>query len=172
MKQLDKFVEFSARALARRSSRRGALARLGALWIGGALPLLPVARSAGAKGKVKPIGNAPADDERSCEYWRYCALDGSLCSCCGGTASSCPPGTQQSAISWIGTCRNDHDGLEYLVSYNDCCGKSACGRCDCYRNEGELPLYKLSKNNETNWCLANDNSVYNCTISILLGRAS
>ncbi|WP_351061664.1 methylamine dehydrogenase light chain, partial [Psychrobacter sp. TB20-MNA-CIBAN-0197] len=78
--------------------------------------------------------------------WKYCAIDGWLCSCCGGTSSSCPPGTTPSPITWIGTCRNPHDGSDYIVSYNDCCGKTSCGKCFCNRNEREKPLYKLSLN--------------------------
>ena len=41
--------------------------------------------------------------------------------------TSCPPGTSPSAVSWVGTCHNPLDGKDYLISYNDCCGKTACG---------------------------------------------
>jgi methylamine dehydrogenase light chain len=27
-------------------------------------------------------------DQASCDYWRYCAIDGFLCSCCGGTVNT------------------------------------------------------------------------------------
>ena len=75
-------------------------------------------------------------------------------------------------ITWIGTCRNPHDGSDYIVSYNDCCGKTTCGRCFCNRNEREKPLYKLSLNNDINWCMANGNSNYHCSVSVLLGAAT
>jgi methylamine dehydrogenase light chain len=57
------------------------------------------------------------------------------------------------------------------VSYNDCCGKTSCGRCFCNRNEREKPLYKLSLNNDINWCMANGNANYHCSVSVLLGAA-
>ncbi len=37
----------------------------------------------------------------------------------------CPPGTEMSLVTWIGTCQNPADGKHYAISYNDCCGKSA-----------------------------------------------
>ena len=88
---------------------------------------------------VLEIAYLESGDPTSCDYWRYCAVDGFLCSCCGGTANSCPPGTEQSPITWIGTCQNPVDGIDYIVSYNDCCGKSSCGNCLCQRNEGDRP---------------------------------
>src|SRR5271170_3982801 len=111
MKWLDVFAENSARALARRTSRRSVLAGLGSCLLGAtAIPLLPVARGA----ETKPAGGAPgvatpaADpgDASSCDYWRHCAIDGFLCGCCGGSQSICPPGTDMSLITWIGTCHN------------------------------------------------------------------
>src|SRR5699024_11783589 len=49
---------------------------------------------------------------RSCDYWRYCGVDGFLCTCCGGTATSCPPGAEPSPIAWVGTCHNPKDGKD------------------------------------------------------------
>jgi methylamine dehydrogenase light chain len=57
------------------------------------------------------------------------------------------------------------------VSYNDCCGKSTCGTCDCNRNEGEKPIYRPSRNNDLNWCMANADVNYHCTVSVILGVA-
>ncbi|QBR03301.1 methylamine dehydrogenase light chain [Paraburkholderia pallida] len=171
MALFDLWFERSARSVASRTSRRSAMATLGKALVGSALaPLLPVDRTANAA----PVTNAKAgvsDDPMSCDYWKYCAIDGFLCSCCGGTSSSCPPGTTASPITWIGTCRNPHDGSDYIVSYNDCCGKTSCSNCFCNRNERERPLYKLSLNNDINWCMASSNSNYHCSVSVLLGAA-
>ena len=84
-------------------------------------------------------------DPLSCDYWRHCAIDGYLCGCCGGSVNSCPPGTEISPVSWIGTCTNPVDGNNYVISYNDCCGKSTCGRCFCNTNEGDKPVYIPSR---------------------------
>ena len=169
MRTLDQLFERSTRSLAQRTSRRSLLASLGQLLTGAALlPLLPVDRASrahAAEGKPEP------DSPESCEYWKYCAIDGFLCSCCGGTSSSCPPGTAGSPISSIGTCHNSGDGRDYIVSYNDCCGKSTCGTCDCVRNEREKPIYRPSRNNDLNWCMANADVNYHCTVSVILGVA-
>jgi methylamine dehydrogenase light chain len=155
--------------MAQRTSRRSLLASLGQLLTGAALlPLLPVDRAGRAHAaESKPQPGSPED----CQYWKYCAIDGFLCSCCGGTSASCPPGATPSPISWIGTCHNAADGRDYIVSYNDCCGKSTCGTCDCIRNEGEKPIYRPSRNNDLNWCMANADVNYHCTVSVILGVA-
>ena len=130
---LDDTVVSSSRGLAKRSSRRHFIGRLGALLVGAsALPLLPVARAFGADQTdgLKEIG-----DPKNCDYWRYCALSGTLCTCCGGSLTTCPPGAEPSPISWVGTCRNPVDDKDYLISYNDCCGTAVCGRCGCHRRK-------------------------------------
>lgn len=173
MKWLDDFFERSSRRVAQRVSRRSALVGIGRLLVGAAfvLPVLPfdrVARAAagGSGGKKK------APDVYQCDYWRYCAVDGFLCSCCGGTMSTCPPGTEISKVAWIGTCRNPQDGKDYLISYNDCCGKTACGRCLCNTNLGERPGYRMGLHNDINWCMANTNStMFHCTTAVLIGLA-
>ena len=179
MSWVDRLAEKSARNLARRTSRRNVLTGLSALLLGGAsIPLLPVARAAGGGGSGYPgvgeqsTGN-PEDpgNPASCDYWRYCAIDGYLCSCCGGTQNTCPPGTEMSPLTWIGTCRNPADGKNYIISYNDCCGKSSCGRCLCNRNESDKPIYRAQSNNDTNWCLGTQSSVYNCSTAVILGVA-
>jgi methylamine dehydrogenase light chain len=170
MRSFDKLFEESTRALAKRSSRRSLLGGLGGMLTGAALlPLLPIDRGSRARAdEVKGDPNSP----ESCDYWKYCAVDGFLCACCGGTSSSCPPGTTPSPITWIGTCHNPSDARDYIVSYNDCCGKTSCGHCDCNRNEREKPMYRPSRNNDLNWCMANgDNSNYHCSVSVILGVA-
>jgi methylamine dehydrogenase light chain len=171
MRSLDQLFEHSTRALAQRTSRRSLLAALGQVLTGAALlPLLPIDRAGSARA-AEPKGKPRTHDASDCEYWKYCAIDGFLCSCCGGTSSSCPPGTSPSPITWIGTCQNPGDGRDYIVSYNDCCGKTSCGNCACNRNEREKPTYRPSRNNDLNWCMANADANYHCSVSVLLGVA-
>ncbi|MFZ8887420.1 MAG: methylamine dehydrogenase light chain [Steroidobacteraceae bacterium] len=159
MSRYDALIEHLTRNLAGTAGRRSFLRTLGHVLIGaGALPLLPVAR-----------GQAAGNDEQnpqSCDYWRYCAVDGFLCACCGGTDTICPPGTEPAPMTWVGTCLNPADGRHYIVSYNDCCGKSSCGRCLCARNEGDRPLYMAGKSNDYNWCVGSKSDIpYHCTMS-------
>jgi methylamine dehydrogenase light chain len=169
MRSLDQLFEHSSRALARRTSRRSLLAALGQVLTGTALlPLLPIDRAGSARA-AEP--KAKVNSPESCDYWKYCAIDGFLCSCCGGTSASCPPGTSPSPITWIGTCQNPADKRDYIVSYNDCCGKTSCGNCECNRNEREKPMYRPSRNNDLNWCMANADANYHCSVSVILGVA-
>jgi len=176
MSRFDGGVERLAREAARRLGRRTFLARLGALLAGGAaVPLLPVARASAGGARVPGPSEdveGPEGDPARCEYWRHCAIDGSLCACCGGSATSCPPGTEVAPVTWVGTCRNPVDGKDWLVSYNDCCGKTFCGRCMCNRNEGERPEYHWYRNNDINWCAGARSQVYNCSIAVVLGQAT
>jgi methylamine dehydrogenase light chain len=174
MKWLDGIAEESTRAVARRSSRRSLLGRLAATLVGAsALPLLPIERGAAAEpGKTDPNAPQEAGDPTTCEYWRYCGIDGFLCTCCGGSLTSCPPGTETAAVTWIGTCHNPADGKDYILSYNDCCGKSGCGRCLCNRNEGDTPLYQPFLSNDYNWCVGSKGDIaYHCTVSRVVGLA-
>jgi methylamine dehydrogenase light chain len=176
MQSLDRWFTRAARRLAQRTSRRHFLARAGALLLGGAaLPLLPIARPARASREPapgEPDAGTPEGDPEACGYWRYCAIDGFLASCCGGTHTSCPPGTQMSPVTWLGTCRNPADGKEYVISYNDCCGKSFCGRCFCNRNEGDRPVYYPAKSNDIDWCMGTAGVIYNSTVAIAVGVAT
>ncbi len=180
MKKLDTAVEKVSRAIARRTSRRSFLSSFGTLLVGGAsIPLLPVARAVektskqdnGYPGVASQMTGSLQDpgDPTSCDYWRYCAIDGFLCSCCGGTQNSCPPGTEMSPITWIGTCQNPADGKNYIISYNDCCGKTSCGRCLCNRNESDKPMTRPQANNDINWCLGTESTVYTCSTAVIIG---
>src|SRR5262245_64710390 len=100
---MDRLVEWSARTLARRTSRRSLLARAGTVLVGAAaLPLLPVARAADDESRLPAPDDrgleAAVGDPKNCSYWRHCAIDGFLCSCCGGSQNACPPGTEMSPV--------------------------------------------------------------------------
>ena len=167
MGPIDRFVEKSARGMARGVSRRSAFARFGQLLVGAALvPVLPVDRS----GRALAAAHDPGDPTQ-CDYWRYCGFDGFVCACCGGTVSQCPPGTSVSAVTWVGTCLNPADGKNYIISYNDCCGQGSCGLCLCNTNQGETPVYRPQLNNDIVWCFGAENMSYHCTIGAVLGTA-
>ena len=170
---IDRLVERAVRQLARRTSRRSFLTRVGTLLVGtAALPLLPVAR---ALDRTPPPDDGKLSgeiaDPTQCGYWRHCAIDGFLCACCGGSQNSCPPGTEMSPVTWIGTCRNPGDGKDYIISYNDCCGQILCGRCRCERTEGERPVYYTSKNNDLLWCFGTKSRAVTCSVAVVLGAA-
>ncbi len=177
MSRLDRWVETSARKLARDQGRRSFLSRAGRLLLGATgvalIPVLPVARAAGARAAAPNEDiPGPQGDPKACEYWRHCAIDGFACSCCGGSQTTCPPGTQLSPVTWIGTCRNPADGKDYLISYNDCCGKGFCGRCMCNRNEGDRPDYHWYRANDINWCAGAASQAYHCSVAIVIGQAT
>ena len=168
---LDALVERMTRDLARRVSRRSFLGNISALLFTTGVPLLPLARGA-APTAARPDAAADPGDPQTCEYWRHCAIDGFLCACCGGSTQSCPPGTEASAVTWVGTCHNPADGHDYIVSYNDCCGKSQCGRCLCNRNEDDKPLYMPFKSNDYNWCAGSKVGIaYHCSTARVVGVA-
>jgi methylamine dehydrogenase light chain len=166
MEAFDRAAESGFRRSAQTIGRRSALSTIGRLLVGGAmLPILPFDRSGSARAADAEAAEA------TCDYWRYCALDGFLCSCCGGSVSACPPGAEPSKVTWVGTCHNPHEGKDYLVAYNDCCGKTTCGRCLCNSNLGERPGYRMGQHNDINWCMANNQTMYHCTVSVLVGVA-
>lgn len=78
---------------------------------------------------------AQTKDDTKCDYWRYCAIDGFLCSCRGSGVGSCPPGSQASPVSWVGTCINPD-------KYN------------CDNTDRETQLYVPQLNNDVIWCFA------------------
>jgi methylamine dehydrogenase light chain len=138
-----------------------------------ALPLLHEVRaqSPARNATGEPDATTPEGDPRSAANWRYCALDGFLADCCGGSPSECPPGTEMSSVSWLGTCRNPADGKDYVISYNDCCGKTHCGKCFVRRNEGEKPVYTANRNNDIGWCMGTQSAEYNSTAAVVVGVA-
>lgn len=180
MNPIDKIAERFTRQMAHRCSRRSIFTLLGGIVTGAAMfPVLPISRAAASPAGVTPAfppqfsGN-PQDpgDQAQCDYWRYCAISGALCTCCGGSASTCPPGTEMSPITWIGTCINPADGRAYIISYNDCCGKSICNRCHCHTSLSDRPIVRPQSSNDYMWCLGGQSgSIYNCSTAIILGTA-
>lgn len=169
---MDKLSEKGARHSARNMGRRHFLAKTGVFLVGaGVMPLLPFDRT---MGKAFAADNPKAvDNDNDCSYWRYCALDGNLCSSSGGSITTCPPGAEASKVAWVGTCRNPHDNKNYLVSYNDCCGKATVtNSVNCFTSEGERPGYRMGLHNDINWCMANTNKGYHCTVATLVGIAN
>ncbi len=170
---IDNLAESRSRKLAQQTARRSVLVGVGRALVASAfaLPVLPFDRSSQAHAAEGHGGGKKKKEPgiTDCDYWRYCSVDGFLCECCGGSATSCPPGATTSKISWFGTCHNPADGKDYLVSYNDCCGKTSCGRCFCNTNHGDRPGYRLGVHNDLNWCMASESSVYHCTMSVVVG---
>ncbi|MBU3028736.1 methylamine dehydrogenase light chain [Paracoccus marinaquae] len=165
LKRLDGLTEANIRGAARRNGRRSFLARGGSALLGAAVaaPVLPFDRRAHA---------AEGGTDDPCTYWRHCAIDGFLCDQSGGSLTTCPPGSTVSAVSWVGTCSNPGDGKEYLVSYNDCCGKPFVPTATfCNNNKGERPGYRMGLYNDVNWCTANADKGYHCTVSVVVGLA-
>ncbi|MEZ5727744.1 MAG: methylamine dehydrogenase light chain [Burkholderiaceae bacterium] len=167
---VDRRAEGGARRSAQTLGRRSFVSRLGVLLVGtAAVPMLPFDRSGQAHASGPGQSNSKAPEDQTCEYWRNCAIDGYLCSCCGGSLTACPPGTEASKVTWVGTCRNPKDGKNYLINYYDCCGKPSCGRCLCNNNERERPGYRMGVHNDINWCMASTSSAYHCTVSAIVG---
>ncbi len=182
----DRFTERLLRGLARRTSRRSLLTRIGTLLVAApAFPLLPVSRASAAPQPVPPAKsskpltdferNAQTKDPTRCDYWRHCAIDGVICGCCGGGIHTCPPGADPSPTSWIGTCLNPDDGRSYLIAYRDCCGKSICTAdksCFCDSTDREVPIYRPSGNNDIVWCFGGSSMAYHCSTATLVGLAN
>ena len=170
----DRLFESSSRFSAQRVSRRSVLSVIGKLVVAStALPLLPVYRKAQAADvRSRFAKTAQTKDPTKCNYWRYCASDGYLCSCCGGGPSTCPPGTSPSPTSWIGSCVNPDDNQTYLIAYRDCCGTDSCGRCSCLGQEGDMPSYRPQLNNDLIWCFGASSMVYHCSSAALVGLAN
>ena len=77
-----------------------------------------------------------------------------------------------------GTCYDEYlvvDGnryIDYVMSYNDCCGKHVCGQCLCQRHEGDKPVYYSHKSNDINWCMGTASVIYNSTVAVVVGVAT
>jgi len=171
--EFDKFGDRFTRGIAHRTSRRSLLARLGMAMVAAPVfPLLPNERKAQAAELTEFQKKAQTKDDKECNYWRYCAIDGSLCTCCGGGVHTCPPGTSPSLTSWVGTCYNPDDKRSYLIAYHDCCGSSSCGQCRCDNTEAAMPTYRPQGNNEIIWCFGTSSMQYHCSTAALVGVAT
>ena len=164
---LDRRTENTMRSSAQKLGRRSFLAYVGTTLVGGTLlPMLPFERSKAAHGFNGE------EDETSCDYWAYCGIDGVLCNACGGSTSQCPPGSEPSKMSWVGTCQRAKDKKAYLISYSDCCGKSICQEeVDCSRHVGERPGYRMGTSSDMNWCMANTAKGVSCSTAVVIGLA-
>ena len=146
------------------ASRRGLLKTLGGVLVGAtAVSLLPVAAEGGTP--------RPAEEgsDTDCDYWRYCAIDGFLCSCCGGSANTCSSGTEMSPVTRIGTCHNWADGRNYVISYNDCCGNPAAAPVFASATRVIVLPNDPMKTNDINWCLGT--SSMHCSTAVVVGVA-
>ncbi len=174
-KTWDQMAESLTRGVARRTSRRSLFTRLGAAMVAAPfIPLLPVARAEAEEPKSPFELDAQSSDPTKCNYWRHCAIDGVLCSCCGGGPHTCPPGSSPSPTAWVGTCLNPDDGRSYLISYRDCCGKGSCNAprdCHCKTMDRELPVYRPQANNDIVWCFGASTMTYHCSTATLVSLA-
>ncbi|OUJ15597.1 methylamine dehydrogenase light chain [Acetobacter sp. DsW_063] len=177
----DTLSEKFARYLAVNSSRRSVLGKVStAMAVAPAFPLLPVTRAEASAPNPPPTltdfeRNAQSKDPDRCDYWRHCAIDGVLCGCCGGGVHTCPPGTEPSPVSWIGTCRNPEDGRSYVIAYRDCCGRNMCNvpkECDCNTSDREMPIYRPQTSNDIIWCFGTKSTTYHCSTAAIIGQAS
>ncbi|HBR98972.1 MAG TPA: amine dehydrogenase [Gammaproteobacteria bacterium] len=170
---IDRLADSGVRSAARGHGRRSFLEKTSRVLLGAAVvgAVLPFDRRVNA-ATIRADGDTETLPEDICSYWRHCALDGFLCSTAGGTSSSCPPGSTVSAVAWIGTCTNPDDGKDYLVSYNDCCGKPLVDASTyCYTSQGERPGYRMGLYNDINWCMANTEKGYHCTVAVVVSAA-
>lgn len=176
-RSFDRLAERLTRSVARASSRRSVLAQFAAALVAAPFfPLLPVAR---AQSKPKQLTDfelkAQSHDPNRCDYWRHCAIDGTICGCCGGGPHTCPPGSEPSPTAWVGTCLNPDDGRSYLIAYRDCCGRGSCqpsgANCRCTATDRELPIYRPQANNDIIWCFGESSMAYHCSTAALVGLA-
>jgi methylamine dehydrogenase light chain len=97
MSWIDTALERSARRAARRISRRSFLRGWARRWSArrrAAARLRSRAEEGRAQERRRRTTRAlGAQADRRAQYW-HCAIDGFLCSCCGGSQTGCPPGTQ------------------------------------------------------------------------------
>jgi methylamine dehydrogenase light chain len=183
-----------ARRMSEVTSRRSVLGLLGRWSIGAAgvaiIGTLPVTRNAaqagqlaggspsgplraGAEGEPLTLPYDETGDPASCEYWRWCNMDGTPCtSCAGGGLTTCPPGSRPGAEYWVGCCTNPDDGTSYLIAYYDCCGSSGCSTTFCGEPDTQASMYNPilgSFDPDILWCVSDESQSYTCTMAPVIG---
>ena len=100
--------------------------------------------ASGASAASGGAATAASDDPMSCDYWKYCAIDGwSKLLRRHVEVAHRARRLRRSRGSARAAIRTSSD---YIVSYNDCCGKTSCGKCFCNRNEREkLPVQAVAE---------------------------
>ena len=179
MKFIDRIIEALADVLARNVSPQGGLAWVGSQMAGvRAFTHLPVDRRshenhlhlfAKKKDSSRGEGRGTQEYERapnfpplegvtdaaiSCSESRYCWIHGRPCACCGGSDTSCPPGTVLGSY-WSYCCSRR------LIYYYDCCG----GTVNC---PSGCPF--CNNSSEPNWCGGAGGNRYVCTQAADRGR--
>ncbi|MBO3664747.1 methylamine dehydrogenase light chain [Microbacterium stercoris] len=176
------------RRMSETTSRRSMLGALGRWGIGAAgvalIASLPVTRAdlaAAAIPSHRPAAGGdelfPAFDETgdtsTCEYWRWCNMDGTPCtSCAGGGLTTCAPGSKPGAEFWVGCCTNPDDGKTYLIAYYDCCGAPGCSNTFCGEPDNQAIMYNPvagSFDQEIIWCVSDESQAYTCTMAPIIG---
>ena len=76
-----------------------------------------------------------------------------------------PTGHRSLASDLDRQIRNPADGKDYIISYNDCCGKQAAPSAPAPVTSEE-PAYRPFNNNDVNWCLAAKSHIYHCRFVI------
>lgn len=175
------------RSMSEKTSRRSMLSQLGRWGIGvagvAAISSLPVSRAAfGAE--AAPAARTAEDsplyptfdetgDSSTCEYWRWCNMDGVPCtSCAGGGMTTCSPGSKPGAEFWVGCCTNPDDGKTYLIAYYDCCGAPGCSNTFCGEPDVMAQMYNPvagSYDQEIIWCVSDESQSYTCTMAPIIG---
>ena len=151
------------RLMSERTSRRSMLGMLGRWGMGAAgvaiIGSLPVTRAAiasdapkemiaGAGRTAAAAGDPslfPAFDETgdssTCEYWRWCNMDGTPSAVRRRRCHHLRPAASPSAEFWVGCCTNPDTGKTYLIAYYDCCGAPSCSNAFCGEPDMQAVMY-------------------------------
>lgn len=116
---VDRTVENVLDRFSQSVSRRGMIARLGKVVLGGLG--LSVAT------QILPVDRRVARADVSCSDWRLCNMCGNQCDCCNGDAKGiggCPDCATVGSF-WTGCCCNPNDNRAYTIRYWDCM-KGSC----------------------------------------------
>lgn len=179
------WISRMGRRMSENTSRRSMLSIIGRVGIGVAgvavISALPVSRAvaetAAATPDPTPTELFPAFDKTgdtsTCDYWRWCNMDGTPCtSCAGGGLTTCAPGSKPGAEFWVGCCTNPDDNKTYLIAYYDCCGASGCSNTFCGQPDNQAIMYNPvsgSFDQEIIWCVSDESQSYTCTMAPIIG---